>query len=125
MKKFNVFKEAILKFFRFNNYSVSPDLPAAQSDKNRWIYYREDLSSHTIAYSQNTSTFNLETIDFNLFEYTNGVITIKGHDLANEVLRLIISGEISKELLRVDKMSAMKTILSGISLILKEKMSGI
>lgn len=121
LKKFNVFKEAILKFFRFNNYSVSPDLPAAQSDKNRWIYYREDLSSHTIAYSQNTSTFNLETIDFNLFEYTNGVITIKGHDLANEVLRLIISGEISKELLRVDKMSAMKTILSGISLILKEK----
>lgn len=121
LKKFNVFKEARLKFFRLNNYSVSPDLPAAQSDKNKWIYYREDLSSHTIAYSQNTSTFNLETIDFDLFKYTNGIITIKGYDLANEVLRLIISEKISKELLRVDKLSAMKTILSGISLILKTK----
>lgn len=121
LKKFNVFKEAILKFFRLNNYSVSPDLPAAQSDKNKWICYREELSSHTIAYSQNTSTFNLKTIDFDLFEDTNGIITIKGYDLANEVLRLIISGIISKESLRVDKMSAMKTILSGISLILKKK----
>lgn len=120
LKKFNVFKEAIFKFFRLNNYSVSPDLPAAQSDKNRWIYYREELSSHTIAYSQNTTTFNLDTIDFDLFEYTNGIITIKGYDLANEVLRLILSGKISKELLRVDKMSAMKTILSSISLILKK-----
>lgn len=121
LKKFNVLKEAILKFFRFNNYSISPELPSAQSDKNRWLSYRDELSSHTTAYVQSRSNFNLESIDFNLFESDNHVITIKGHDLTNEVLRLIFSGKINKELLRVDKVSAMKMILSDISLILRKK----
>ena len=121
LKKFDVFKEAILKFFRLNNYSISPDLPTAQSDKNRWIYYREELSSHTTAYVKKSSKFNSESIDFNMFECDNKKIIIKGHDLSNEVLKLIFSGIINKELLRIDKVSAMKKILTEISLVLKEK----
>ena len=121
LKKFNVFKEAISKFFKINNYSVSPDLPAAVSDKTEWISYREKLSSHTTTYAQDKSKFNVESVNFDLICFEDKNINIKGYELANEVLRLIQSGDVDKELLRIDKSLAMKKILSTISSILKKR----
>lgn len=119
LKKFHVIKEALLKFFKFHNYSISPNLPIAQSGRSEWIAYREKLSSYTQSFIQKESNFNLESINFDSFEFNNTIFSIKGYDLANEVLKKIHSGDITKELLRVNKPAAMKIILSAISSILR------
>lgn len=121
LEKFHVLKEAINKFFRVNNYPITPELPAANSDKSEWISYRERLSSYTQSYVRKASSFNLDTINLDLLEFDGNGIKIKELDLINDVLKLICSGDISKEKLRVNRAETMKMILLSVSTKLREQ----
>lgn len=121
LEKFHVLKEAIIKFFRANNYPITPELPAANCDKNEWISYRELLSSYTQSYIRKASSFNLDSINLDSLEFNGNDIKIKEFDLINDVLKLICSGDISKEKLRINRVETMKIILSNVSTILREQ----
>lgn len=121
LEKFHVLKEAIIKFFRANNYSITPELPPAHCDKSEWMSYREHLSLYTQSYMRKASLFNLDTIDLDLLVFDGNDIKIKELDLINDVLRLICSGYIDKEMLRVNRIETMKIILSSVSTILSER----
>ena len=121
LNKFHVLKDAIIIFFKANNYSITPELPTANCDKREWISYREHLSSYTQSYIRKASLFNLDAINLDLLGFDGNDIKIKGLNLVNVVLKLICSGEIDKEKLRVNRVETMKMILSSVSTILIEQ----
>jgi len=121
LEKFHVQKEAIIKFFRANNYPITPELPSAHCDKSEWILYREHLSLYTQSYLSKASSFNIDTINLDFLDFDGNDIKIKRLDLINNVLKLICSGDIDKDKLRVNKAEAMKIILSSVSTILSEQ----
>ena len=122
LEKFGVLKEAYIKFIRANNLSIAPVVPMANTTKDQWVTYRDRLTAYTEAYVyQNNAAFkqqyNLGDVNFadNTLHFTNA-------ELINCVLDLICKGSLCKEDLRINRDSAVKTILSGVSMILKSKM---
>ena len=121
LEKFGVLKEAYIKFIRANNLSIAPAVPMANTTKDQWVTYRDRLTAYTEAYVyQNNAAFkqqyNLGDVNFadNTLHFTNA-------ELINCVLDLICKGSLCKEDLRINRDSAVKTILSGVSMILKSK----
>lgn len=121
LDKFNVLREAYIKFIRVNNLSIAPDVPAANITKDQWVTYRDRHTSYTEAYVyQNNSEYRGQNIlgDIN---FADNSLHFTNADLINYVLGLICTGAICKEDLRINRDSIVKTVLSGVSAILKSK----
>lgn len=121
LAKFEVLKEAFCRFLRKNRLTQAPELPYSKDSKETWIKYRDALNDYT-------ETFVNKERKASSFTKWDDVVIQDGHislinfELINYLLLKIRRGELSKEQIRISRESAMKLVLSEVSMILQNRL---
>ena len=121
LAKFEVFKEALYKFLQMRRLTIAPELPYSRNSKETWVRYRDALNDYTESFvnkdRQTSSIINWDGIAIQA-----GHLSLVNYDLINRLLLRIRQGELDKERIRIDRVSAINLVLKDISAILKNKL---
>jgi len=119
LRKYKVLEEAQQIFFEDNNIHISPSIPEQKMSKDKWIEFRELMSIKTKSFVDNNK--NKVSINYSSPVFNGMNVSIPGLKLVNFVLEMISKGAVDKEMIRINRVSVMKQVLSGVSSMLKSE----
>lgn len=121
LAKFEVLKEAFCKFLRKNRLTQAPELPYSRDSKETWIKYRDALNDYTETFVNKERKASSAT-KWDDIVIQDGHISLINFELINCLLFKIRRGELSKEQIRISRESAMKLVLSEVSMLLQNRL---
>lgn len=121
LEKYNVYNDALSKFFKEKGYIMSPEVPSEYSNIDIWKSYRNELEYCSNQYLRKSHKFDSDSIDWTIFKTCTKSFNIADYELINLVINLLLYKKIDKELLRINKKEAANIILSNVSGLLRQK----
>jgi len=121
LDKFQVWKEALLKFLRIRHLSMAPELPYSHDSKDAWVSYRDALNAYTEAFVSKERQ-NSSSILWGDVSLQDGHLMLNDCELINCVLEKIGQGKLNKEQIRINRETSMKLVLSEVSAILQRRL---
>lgn len=108
-------------FYKEIGYKCLPILPNSHSTKESWVLYRNQIEHYTkdrVTHKDASITFKFS----NIWHYSKGIVALADKPIINSILKLIISEKINKEILRIDRVTAAKIVISTVREVLVDQL---